>query len=180
MLETDRRLAGLYVMLDRVDLHCTWVSRAVLDLLGDDLPEAVPGRGVFCDKAMDLVLPLWPRPGAEEKKAYLRSAMRDLHAVGLVGVHDAGVFPRDMALLEDMSRTDDWRLRVYAMVECAERNGFCPESARRIYVEGKTGMLSVRSVKLFSGTVCTQPHACESARLTGSRWRPWELGICHA
>lgn len=46
-------------MLDRVDVHCVWVSRAVLDLLPDPLPDVnggevvrEPGMGVFCDNAV--------------------------------------------------------------------------------------------------------------------------------
>ncbi|KAK3316706.1 amidohydrolase family-domain-containing protein [Apodospora peruviana] len=158
MLEDDDRLKGRYFMLDRVDVHCTWVSQAVLDLLSDDdLPDHVPGgeiirepgMGVFCDNAMDYVMALWPRPNVAKKKEFIRSAMKELHAVGLVGVHNAGVFPRDIALFDEMSRTDeDWTLRVYAMMECAERNTFCPGDAVRI--EHPWGLLSVRSVKLFA------------------------------
>ncbi|AEO64549.1 uncharacterized protein THITE_2110802 [Thermothielavioides terrestris NRRL 8126] len=156
MLEEDELLRGKYFMLDRVDVHCTWVSKAVLDLLPADLPEEVPGgeivrtpgMGVFCDNAMDLVTALWPRPSAERKKTFVASAMRELHKVGLVGVHDAGVLPQDLALYDEMSRSDDWTLRVYAMVECPERNTFCPEEA--VKVDHPDGMLSVQSVKLFA------------------------------
>ncbi|KAK4126707.1 amidohydrolase 3 [Parathielavia appendiculata] len=143
-------------MLDRVDVHCTWVSKAVLDLLPPDLPEEVPGgeivrtpgMGVFCDNAMDLVTSLWPKPRKERKKTFVASAMRELHKVGLVGIHDAGVLPVDIAMYDEMSRTEDWSLRVYAMVECSRRNTFCPDEASKL--EHPEGMLSVRSVKLFA------------------------------
>ncbi|KAL2129501.1 hypothetical protein VTI74DRAFT_7669 [Chaetomium olivicolor] len=155
-LEEDELLKGKFFMLDRVDVHCTWVSKAVLDLLPEDLPEEVPGGeivrtpglGVFCDNAMDLVTSLWPRPSVERKKTFVASAMRELHKVGLVGMHDAGVLPQDIAMYDEMSRTDDWTLRVYAMIECKERNTFCPEEA--VKIEHPEGMLSVRSVKLFA------------------------------
>ncbi|KAL2016392.1 hypothetical protein VTK56DRAFT_3814 [Thermocarpiscus australiensis] len=155
MLEEDERLRGKYFMLDRVDVHCIWVSRAVLDLLPEHLPDVpggeivrTPGMGVFCDNAMDLVTPLWPKPSPARKKAFVASAMRELHKVGLVGMHDAGVVPQDIALYEEMSRTEDWTLRVYAMIECMERNTFCPDEA--VKVDREDGMLSVRSVKLFA------------------------------
>lgn len=145
-------------MLDRVDVHCTWVSQAVLDLLPQDIPDVpggeiirTPGMGVFCDNAMDIVMALWPRPNAAKKKEFVKSAMKELHKVGLVGMHDAGVFPRDIALYNEMSQTsEDWTLRVYAMLECAERNTFCPEDAKKI--EHPDGFFAVRSVKLFAGT----------------------------
>ncbi|KAK3906756.1 hypothetical protein C8A05DRAFT_11509 [Staphylotrichum tortipilum] len=171
LLEEDEELKGKYFMLDRVDVHCTWVSRAVLELLGD-LPDEVPGgeiirspgMGVFCDNAMDLVMALWPRPGKERKREWVASAMRELHSVGLVGMHDAGVLPADLALYDEMSRTEDWTLRVYAMVECPERNTFCPDEA--VKIEHPDGMLSVRSVKLFAdgalgswGSAMLEPYA---------------------
>ena len=148
-------LRGGYFMLDRVDVHCTWVSRAVLELL-PDLPDEVPGgeivrtpgMGVFCDNAMDLVTALWPKPDRAHKKTYVAAAMRELHKVGLVGMHDAGVLPADLDLYDEMSRTEDWTLRVYAMVECPERNTFCPDEA--VKREHPDGMLTVRSVKLFA------------------------------
>lgn len=147
-------------MLDRVDVHCTWVSQAVLDLIDiDKLPGEVPGgeivrepgMGVFCDNAMDIVTGLWPKPNAAQKKKFVGSAMRELNKVGLVGMHDAGVLPRDIDLYEEMVKKDkeEWTVRVYAMVECPERNTFCPEAARKVDLEG--GWLRVGSVKLFAG-----------------------------
>ncbi|KAK3381287.1 amidohydrolase [Podospora didyma] len=155
MLESDERLKGRFFMLDRVDVHCTWVSQAVLDLLPDELPDVpggeiirTPGMGVFCDNAMDIVMALWPKPSVARKKTFVTSAMRALHEVGLVGMHDAGVFPADIAMYDDLSRTEDWTLRVYAMVECKERNTFCPKDA--VKISHDDGMLTVRSVKLFA------------------------------
>lgn len=167
MLEEDEELRGKFFMLDRVDVHCIWVSRAVLDLLPADLPDVPggeivrePGMGVFCDNAMDLVTPLWPKPSAARKREFVASAMRELHKVGLVGMHDAGVLPQDIAMYDEMSRSDDWTLRVYAMIECRERNSFCPEEAAKVSRED--GMLSVRSVKLFAGMA--EPFCLTSAR----------------
>jgi predicted amidohydrolase YtcJ len=176
MLSADVRLADKYVLLDRVDVHCVWVSQAVLDLL-PSLPDEVPGGeivrdpglGVFCDNAMDLVYARWPKPGAEKKLEYLRSAAESLHSFGLVGVHDASVWPEHVALYEMLIAQDAvpgmtnqhgdapstksvpaaWTLRVYAMLECPERNTFCAEHARQILPESNGGMLAVQSVKLF-------------------------------
>ncbi|KAK0616259.1 amidohydrolase [Immersiella caudata] len=156
ILEGDERLKGRYIMLDRVDVHCTWVSQGILDLLPgevEDVPggEIVrqPGMGVFCDNAMDLVIRLWEKPGTERKKEFVRSAMRELNRVGIVGMHDAGVVPRDLRMFEEMAGEDEgWKVRVYAMVECEERNTFCPGKAP--WVERRDGMLVVRSVKLFA------------------------------
>lgn len=161
MLEEDERFKGLYIMLDRVDVHCIWVSQAVLDLLPPELPDIPggdivrdpPGMGVFCDNAMEYVMTFWPKPTADRKTAFLKSAMQSLHSVGLVGMHDAGVNPDELRLYRQLARTssdDWWTLRVYAMIECRERNTFCPDEVSR-YADD-AGLLSIESVKLFAGT----------------------------
>ncbi|KAK4195927.1 putative metal dependent amidohydrolase [Triangularia verruculosa] len=158
-LSDDEELKDKFFMLDRVDVHCTWVSQAVLNLLDlDSLPDEVPGgeiirdpgMGVFCDNAMDYVTALWPKPTSTQKKKFVTSAMRELNKVGLVGMHDAGVLPTDIELYEEMvaEKKNDWTVRVNAMVECPERNAFCPEVARKVDLEG--GWLRVMSVKLFA------------------------------
>jgi predicted amidohydrolase YtcJ len=176
MLSTDQRLAEKYILLDRVDVHCVWVSQPVLDLLSD-LPDDIPGGeivrdpglGVLCDNAIDLIYAHWPKPSSETKTEFLQSAATSLHSFGLVGVHDASVVPEHIALYEKLVSMrseqvqiqgakqeqilDDappsWSLRVYAMLECPERNTFCPEYAHQISPETNGGMLSVQSVKLF-------------------------------
>ncbi|KAA8635150.1 hypothetical protein SMACR_06116 [Sordaria macrospora] len=160
MLESDPALKGKYIMLDRVDVHCTWVSQAILDMIPpESLPEDVPGgeiirepgMGVFCDNAMDIITSLWPKPDAERKKTFLKSAMKELHKVGLVGMNDAGVTPTDLKVFEEASKNEDWwTLRVYAMIECGERNAFCPFEANAVKTIHEDGMLTIRSVKLFA------------------------------
>lgn len=155
-LESASELHGKYIMLDRVDVHCVWVSQAVLDLLPDPLPETPggeivtdPGKGVFCDNAMDLVMDIWPKPDKVKKTQFIQDALKELNKVGLVGMHDAGMTPENLKLLGELADTDSWSLRVYAMLECEKRNTFCPEDAVKLTRED--GMLDVRSVKLFAG-----------------------------
>jgi predicted amidohydrolase YtcJ len=162
-LDVDRLLSGKYIMLDRVDVHCVWVSQAILSLLPDPLPvipggEIItdPGRGVFCDNAMDLVMRRWPQPGKEKKKEFVTSAIRRLHEVGLVGIHAAGVTPRNLDLFQEMADGEAWNMRVYAMFECERRNTFCPEEA--VQYLSDEGMLQVQSVKLFAGPL-SFPHS---------------------
>ena len=151
-LSSDPDLAGLYIMLDRVDAHCTWVSTPVLSLLPSPLPNvpggAIPTSGVFCDNAMNLPLSVYPQPTLEQRTARLLAAQTKLHSFGIVGVHDAGVPRENLELYNDLADAGNLTLRVYAMHECAERNTFCPEEARRI--EREDGLLTSRSVKLFA------------------------------
>jgi predicted amidohydrolase YtcJ len=140
-------------MLDRVDVHCIWVSEKVLSLLASPLPEVpggeVPASGVFCDNAMDTVMKYYPQPSKERKARYVKDAMRELNKLGIVGMHDAGVSPSELDLYEELVEDADWSVRVNAMIECETRNTFCPTEARTI--AAPNGKLHVRSVKLFGG-----------------------------
>ena len=169
-IEQDPELKGIYMMLDRIDVHCSWVSQSVLDLLApEDLPEEVPGgeivrdpgMGVFCDNAMDIVSSRWPKPTDAMKAEQVRSAMAQLNKVGLVGMHDAGITPGNIALYNDLAAENShkggwWTVRVYGMLECDKRNTFCPDDAVAAGVLGPAAARDdnarflVRSVKLFA------------------------------
>ncbi|XXH03948.1 hypothetical protein Hte_010356 [Hypoxylon texense] len=123
------------------DLH------SIPDIPGGEIVRE-PGMGVFCDNAMDMVMALWPKPDNRKKQQFLKSAMGKLNEVGLVGMHDAGVTPDNLKLFQKLAGTEDWTLRVYAMIECFERNTFCPDEVER-YIS-PDGFLSIQSVKLFA------------------------------
>jgi predicted amidohydrolase YtcJ len=143
-------------MLDRVDVHCIWVSEAVLSLLPSPFPtipggEVItdPGPGVFCDNAMDLVMQYWPKPNKTKRIEFVKAAHKALNAVGLVGVHDAGVLLEDLGLYQELVDTQDWTVRVYAMLQCKKRDMFCGHEVEKFSHD--KGMLSMKSVKLFAG-----------------------------
>jgi predicted amidohydrolase YtcJ len=152
-LEIGDQFKDLYVMLDRVDVHCIWVSDAVLALLPTPLPDVpggeIPARGVFCDNAMDIVLKYYPQPTKERKIKFIKDAMFELNKLGIVGMHDAGVFPHELKLYGELVEDDDWTVRINAMIECESRNTFCPDDAHKM--ETDNGKLQVKSVKLFGG-----------------------------
>ncbi|KAH4068520.1 hypothetical protein HBH98_082030 [Parastagonospora nodorum] len=150
-LEINDIFKDLYVMLDRVDVHCIWVSKKVLSLLprkiGDTPGGEIPANGVFCDNAMDIVLKHYPKPNHARKGKFVKDAMAELNKFGIVGMHDAGVTPNDLRMYEKLSGDEDWNVRVNAMIECDVRNTFCPEAVQK--VSTPNGKLHVRSVKLF-------------------------------
>lgn len=143
-------------MLDRIDVHCAWVSKPVLDLLPSEIPDVPggevirdPGLGVFCDNAMDMLMEIRPKPGKEAKAQAVKTAMAKLNEVGLVGMHDAGATPENQGLYAELADSDDWTVRVYSMMECEKRNTFCPDAA--VKVARDDARFTVRSVKLFAG-----------------------------
>ncbi|KAK5987137.1 Putative amidohydrolase YtcJ-like protein [Cladobotryum mycophilum] len=154
-IEQDEDLKGIYLMIDRTDYHCNWVSQAVIDLLPGDIPDIPggevirdPGLGVFCDNSMDWVMEYWPKPGLKETAQAVKKAMAKLNEVGLVGLHDAGATPTEIKLYNEMADSDDWTIRVYGMLTCEERNAFCPDDAIKVHRDDNR--LIVRSVKLFA------------------------------
>jgi predicted amidohydrolase YtcJ len=163
-LGEDPLLSDLYIMLDRVDVHCVLTSQKVLDLLPDPLPEAPPGGvivtdpgpGVFCDNAMDgIIYPLAPKPDVAQKTRWFHTAMTELNKVGIVGMGDAGMRPDDVSILESMVERDELTIRIDVMLECAERNTFCPEETKGLKLldspEGMgADMLMLGGVKLFA------------------------------
>ncbi|KAL3425521.1 amidohydrolase [Phlyctema vagabunda] len=152
----------LYIMLDRVDVHCVWVSEEVLNLLPNPLPEAPPGGvivtdpgpGVFCDNAMDeIVFPQAPKPTIEDKTRWFRTAMSELNKVGIVGVGDAGMRPTDVQILESMAEEGELTIRINVMLECPERNTYCPDDTKDLKILGGNSLgsssLMLGGVKLF-------------------------------
>jgi predicted amidohydrolase YtcJ len=151
-------------MLDRVDVHCVLISQKVLDLLPKPLPKAPPGGvivtdpgpGVFCDNAMDAIIyPLAPKPDAAQKTRWFKSAMRGLNKVGIVGVGDAGLRPDDVSILEAMAENGELCIRINVMLECIERNTYCPDEIRGLkLLTSKEGLgantLILGGVKLFA------------------------------
>ncbi|RMJ05109.1 hypothetical protein CDV36_014212 [Fusarium kuroshium] len=175
----DPELKDIYLMLDRIDVHCTWVSQPVLNLLPPDLPSTVPGGeiirepglGVFCDNAMDLVLSIWPKPGTDFKTRAVKTAMKRLNELGLVGMHDAGATPETLTLYNKLSSDDGWSVRVYAMLECPQRNSYCPDEAVKFARDDDR--FAVQSVKLFADGAL---GSWGSAMLEPYSDHPWTSG----
>ncbi|RSM10435.1 hypothetical protein CEP52_003598 [Fusarium oligoseptatum] len=175
----DPELKDIYLMLDRIDVHCTWVSQPVLNLLPPDLPSTVPGGeiirepglGVFCDNAMDLVLSIWPKPGTDFKTRAVKTAMKRLNELGLVGMHDAGATPETLTLYNELSSDYDWSVRVYAMLECPQRNSYCPDEAVKFARDDDR--FAVQSVKLFADGAL---GSWGSAMLEPYSDHPWTSG----
>ena len=145
-------------MLDRVDVHCVWISSAVRALLPENLPpHSIPGGeiptdGVFCDNAMDVVYNIYPDKIPSRKKILEQAdaAMKALNKVGVVGVHDAGVQRWGMEGLTWLNAMGLMTVRVNAMVECSTRNTFCGDEMHPYMGKSHSGMLSAYGVKIFA------------------------------
>jgi predicted amidohydrolase YtcJ len=98
---------------------------------------------------MDIVMKYYPKPSKERRTKWIQNAMSKLNKHGIVGMHDAGVFPSELKLYKELSTSDAWTVRVYAMAECETRNTFCAKDVTKISTPN--GNFHMQSVKLFAG-----------------------------
>lgn len=115
-----------------------------------------PGLGVFCDNAMDLVIfPVAPKPDFAQKTRWFEAAMAELNQAGIVGVGNAGMRPDDVLILESLAKDQKLSVRVNVMLECEERNTYCPDETRGLELLGSPNglgsqTLTLGGVKLFA------------------------------
>ncbi len=149
------------VYLVRVDGHAAFVNARAMQLAGLTATSADPdgGRilksesgeptGILIDRAQGLVSRVIPAPSTAETRKALLDAQRVMFGWGLTGVHDAGAGRATIELYDEMARTSDLRLRLYAMIaddSAAIAHFFArgPQSALH------DGRLWVRAIKLYS------------------------------
>jgi predicted amidohydrolase YtcJ len=148
------------VYLRRVDHHAGWANRAALAAAGIDRDSADPpgGRierdargeptGVVIDHAMGLLEAARPRPARADLKEWIRTALRRLAAVGLTGVHDAGVPAEEVAAYRELADEEVLPLHVYLMWDGTKAEPIEPLVAEEPFVDYR-GRLSLRAVKLM-------------------------------
>jgi predicted amidohydrolase YtcJ len=109
------------------DGHTGWANSAALKLAGITRRTTSPRHGtivrdprtgeptgVLKEAAMGLVSPLLPASTRAEKLAALRAATTEAHRRGVTSVQNAGGGPDDLDLYEELRRTKELQIRVYA------------------------------------------------------------------
>ena len=174
--DLDRAAPEHPVYLTRVDGHASWVNQRALKLAGitADTPDPPGGRiirdergeptGVLIDRAQGLVSHLIPEATDEQVRRRIGLAAKECARLGLTGVHDAGIGPRELAAYRELIRRNELPVRIYAMIggegplwrDYLERG---PEIGER---------LTIRSIKLMAdgamgsrGAAFWQPYADE-------------------
>ena len=149
------------VVLERVDGHAllanaramaaAGITRATKDPAGGRivrLPDGSPS-GVFVDNAQSLIERVVPRPTRDEVKSALIAGAADANRWGLVSVHDPGESEQTLDVLEELARSHQLSLRVYAMISddsAAIAHYFARGPQSLLY----DGHLSIRSIKLYA------------------------------
>jgi hypothetical protein len=102
--------------------------------------------GVLIDNAIELVTAQIPEADAEQIAEALLAAQKNCFAVGLTGVHDAGLEKNVIDVIESLNENDELRMRIYAMLSPTVEN-FEHFVANGPY---KTDHLNIRSIKLYA------------------------------
>ncbi|MFN3874541.1 MAG: amidohydrolase [Flavobacteriales bacterium] len=154
--ELNERFPGRPVLLQRIDGHAAVVNDAALRAVGLDTGKAIEGglmlkrdgrfTGVLIDNAVSVFQPVMEQADEATKRKALLDAQRDCFAAGLTMVHDAGLDPGTIRLIERMQREGALKIRIYAMV---------PDSAPWLEEFARSGpiisdRLTVRSVKVYA------------------------------
>lgn len=146
------------VWLTRVDGHAGWANSKALQIAGINL-ETAKGNdliikdaegfptGVLIDNAMGLVSQHIPNPDSDTIDKALQLAFKDLIAVGLTYVHEAGIGQLQIEKYKKLAIAEKMPLRVYGMLRASNDSTFTDTlKAGHININDRFIM---RSVKLM-------------------------------
>ena len=146
------------VLLERVDGHAVWANAVALDLAGFDRDTRIFGgellvgeggalTGVLVDGAADSLQSYVPDLDSLQLASLLIEAGRQVVAVGLTHITDAGLGPEEVEALLAVQASGELPLRFSVMVsDSPEALDFFLPKGPRI---DTAGMLDVRSVKFY-------------------------------
>ncbi len=147
------------VWLRRIDGHAGWANSRALELAGIDksTPDPVGGKiirdrfgaatGVLVDMAMGLVETHVPLPGKADIRDTYLNAVESLLALGMTGVHDAGISITEAEVYMSMADNGELGMRIYAMLSDAGANLDAMRRSLRAYGNDR---LDIASVKLYA------------------------------
>ena len=152
----DKLFPNNPVILTRIDGHAALVNGKALEIAGITAKTKVDGgdvilkngqpTGVLIDNAIELVTDQIPEPDAGQIAEALLAAQKNCFAVGLTGVHDAGLEKNVIDVIESLNADDDLKMRIYAMLSPTDEN-FEHFVANGIV---KTDRLNIRAIKLYA------------------------------
>lgn len=157
--DIDAVVADRPVWMRRIDGHAGWANSKAIEIAGidDDTPDPVgrkiirdeSGRatGVLIDKAMALVEAHVPSPTKGDIRTAYLQAVKSLVALGMTGMHDAGISIDEAEVLIAMADNDELDMRVYAMLAGAGETLDALGKPLKAYGRER---LDIQSVKLVS------------------------------
>jgi len=170
------------VYLRRIDGNSAFVNKKAMEVAGitKDTPDPFGGvihrdekgkpTGVLINRAMNLVKKHIPKDTQDQYRAKFLKAVQSCLAVGLTGIHEAGVGSDEIKMYKSLIDKEQLGIRIYAMLGEQEKPGLTGDleayfQKHRIEQYGNY-FLSVRSIKLFfdgalgsRGAAFFQPYA---------------------
>lgn len=133
---TKEKLDSLFpdkpVFLTRIDGHAAIANQKALDMAGIKqgveffggtiVSENGKLTGLLVDKAMDAVIAVIPMPKPEKFVQLAKQAEKDLFALGLTSLTDAGLRFHEVMLLDSLQKAGELHMPVYAMLLPEEKN----------------------------------------------------------
>jgi predicted amidohydrolase YtcJ len=147
------------VWLRRIDGHAGWANSTTLQIAGidDDTPDPIGGKilrdrnghatGVLIDKAMGLVQTHIPGASKDDIRVAHKMAFAALLALGMTGVHDAGIAIDEAEVYLSEANDGDLSMRVYAMLSGAGSNLDALGNPVRAFGNDR---LDISSVKIYA------------------------------
>ncbi len=164
--ELDILYPNTPVLLGRIDLHAGIANQAALNAAKFDNNTIIEGgliekkdeqmTGIILDRAYDSLLAVIPKDNLEQKILSLKLAEKNVFAVGLTTVDDAGLKWDILQLIDSLQKAKELKIRIYAMADSE------PFTLKKVLDRGiyKTERLSVRSVKVFGDGALGSRGAC--------------------
>ncbi len=118
-------------------------------------PLSIPS-GILVDNAVDLIKTKIPKPSKESIKQSLLAAQKDCFEVGLTTVDDAGLEKVIVDNIDELQKSGELKMRVYAMLTDNKENLDYYLKAGRY----KTERLNVRSFKFYADGALGSRGAC--------------------
>ncbi|MBV9474681.1 MAG: amidohydrolase [Acidobacteria bacterium] len=158
--QLDAAIADHPVWLRRVDGHAGLANSAAMRIAGVTSATKDPegGRivrdasgnptGVFVDDAMDLIDSIVPAPTAEQRKARVLAAARNIAANGLTEIHDAGADAETIAAVRALVDEKRFPIRVYTML--SDNDALLDTWFASGPLVDYRGHLTVRAIKMYA------------------------------
>jgi len=144
------------VYIVRIDGHAAIANQKALEIAGITNETTISGgeiikvngkpTGVLVDNAMELVRKCIPESTKEEKTNALINAQKNCFAVGLTGVHDAGLDTDEVFLVDSLHQSGSLKMRINAWLNPTKSN-YETFVNKGVY---QTDWLTVRSIKIYA------------------------------
>lgn len=154
-LKLNKNFENKIVVLERIDGHAYIVNNYALELAGINENTMVRGglvllknnkpTGVLIDAPMSMVDKILPDKTVKEKVNALKEAQEISFSYGLTTVDDAGLSPEIITIIDSLHKSDELKIKIYAMVSVSKENIEFFKNNGKI----KTPRLNVRSFKIY-------------------------------